>query len=161
MASYSPELADEICERISKGETLRAICRDTHTPSWRAVYDWIAKDVDFASHIAHARELGFDAIAEEALSIADTPMEGIETEESDTGKRVKRSDMLGHRKLQIETRLKLLAKWSPAKYGDRTAMELSGSLNLNTMSEEEIRQELAALTASGVIAPPEDCSDLV
>ena len=28
-------------------------------------------------------------------------------------------DMLGHRKLQIETRLKLLAKWNPQKYGDK------------------------------------------
>jgi len=31
-------------------------------------------------------------------------------------------DMLGHRKLQIETRLKLLAKWNPKKYGDRVTM---------------------------------------
>ena len=30
--------------------------------------------------------------------------------------------MLGHRKLQIETRLKLLAKWNPKKYGDRTTL---------------------------------------
>jgi hypothetical protein len=30
-----------------------------------------------------------------------------------------REDMLGHRKLQIETRLKLLAKWSPKRYGDK------------------------------------------
>jgi hypothetical protein len=27
--------------------------------------------------------------------------------------------MLGHRKLRIETRLKLLAKWNPKKYGDK------------------------------------------
>ena len=32
---------------------------------------------------------------------------------------VKKEDMLGHRKLQIETRLKLLAKWNPKKYGDK------------------------------------------
>jgi hypothetical protein len=30
--------------------------------------------------------------------------------------------MLGHRKLQIETRLKLLAKWNPKKYGDRVQL---------------------------------------
>ena len=28
-------------------------------------------------------------------------------------------DMLGHRKLQIETRLKLLAKWDPKRYGKK------------------------------------------
>ena len=32
-------------------------------------------------------------------------------------------DMLGHRNLQIETRLKLLAKWNPKKYGERVAHE--------------------------------------
>jgi hypothetical protein len=33
-----------------------------------------------------------------------------------------KEDMLGHRKLQIETRLKLLAKFNPKKYGDRIAL---------------------------------------
>lgn len=160
MPNYTPELADEICERISNGEPLRAICRDAHTPSWRAVYDWIAKDENFATRIAHARSLGFDAIADEALAIADTPLEGVETEVSDQGTKVKRSDMLGHRKLQIETRLKLLAKWCPSKYGDSSKVELSGSLALNTMSDDEIRAELAALTATGVLHDP-DASDLV
>jgi hypothetical protein len=27
--------------------------------------------------------------------------------------------MLGHRRLQIETRLKLLSKWDPKRYGDK------------------------------------------
>jgi hypothetical protein len=43
-----------------------------------------------------------------------------ETETSSaTGLTITRQDMLGHRKLLIETRLKLLAKWNPKKYGDR------------------------------------------
>jgi hypothetical protein len=29
--------------------------------------------------------------------------------------------MIEHRKLRIETRLKLLAKWNPKKYGDKLA----------------------------------------
>ena len=124
---YSDALADEICERLSNGEPLRAICRDTHMPTWSAVYRWVNADKDFALRVSNARELGADAIAEDILSIADTPQMGEETEESETGMKVKRADMLGHRKLQIETRLKLLAKWCPKKYGDRTAMELTGA----------------------------------
>ena len=31
--------------------------------------------------------------------------------------------MLGHRKLRIDTRLKLLAKWNPKKWGDRMALD--------------------------------------
>lgn len=125
MTYYSPEIAEEICSRIAEGEPLRKICRDPHMPSWRAVYDWIEKDKDFASRIARARDLGFDAIAEEALEISDTPVVGEETEDDGEKVKVKRSDMLGHRKLQVETRLKLLAKWSPAKYGEKRAVDLT------------------------------------
>lgn len=109
----------EICERISDGEPLRVICREPGMPNWRTVYLWRENDTEFDALIARAREMGFDAIAEDALLIANTPCEGVKTELSAQGKKEIREDMLGHRKLQIETRLKLLAKWSPKKYGDR------------------------------------------
>ena len=41
---------------------------------------------------------------------------------ADGSTEVRRGDMLGHRKLQIETRLKLLAKWDPKRYGGRTVL---------------------------------------
>lgn len=124
---YTPELANEIIERISNGEPLKAICRDEHMPTWSVVYRWIRDIPDFATEMNIARDMGADAIAEEALSIADTPVIGEETEYDGEKRKVKRGDMLGHRKLQVETRLKLLAKWHPKKYGDKTAMELTGA----------------------------------
>lgn len=162
MATYTPELAEEICNRIAEGEPLRAICRDAHMPSWRAVYDWIGKDEDFASRIAQARKMGFDAIAEEALEIADTPQDGEETETSELGKKVKRGDMLGHRKLQVETRLKLLAKWCPAKYGERTAMELTGANGGPVqISDTERAAKVAAILAAAQSRKDSDVSDLI
>lgn len=113
------EIKDEICTRISGGETLRAICRESGKPSWVSVYRWLELDHEFKLRFAHARDLGFDAIAEEALEIANTPCEGQIVTSKEWGAEIKTEDMLGHRKLQIETRLKLLAKWSPKKYGDR------------------------------------------
>lgn len=145
--TFTQETAAAICERIANGEPLRAICRDEGMPAWRTVYDWISADSTFATRIAQAREIGFDAIAEEALDIADTPVEGVRKEASDDGYKEVREDMLGHRKLQIDTRLKLLAKWSPKRYGDNSKVELAGSLNLTAMSQDEIDQELADLEA--------------
>lgn len=118
-SKYTKELADEIVERICNGEPLRQICRDEHTPSWRAVYDWINDNEDFASRIARARELGFDAIAEDCLNIADNQETGIKTVEDHNGTKTETADMISHRKLKIETRLKLLSKWNPKKYGDK------------------------------------------
>jgi hypothetical protein len=118
-SKYTPELAAEICERLSDGEPLRQICRDDHMPAWTAIYAWAAQDKNLSERIAQAREQGYDAIAEDLLAIADTPLMGETETSSANGLTITRQDMLGHRKLQIETRLKLLAKWNPKKYGDR------------------------------------------
>lgn len=123
-STYDPYIAQQMCEQLSEGIPLREICRQEGFPAWRTVYDWMAKDPDLAAAIAHARDVGYDALAEDCLRIADTPVLGEEISESEDEEGVKRVtvkkvDMLGHRKLQIETRLKLLAKFNPKKYGDR------------------------------------------
>lgn len=124
-STYDPHIARLMCEQLSEGIPLRQICRENEGfPAWRTVYDWMGKDPDLAAAIARARDVGYDAMAEDCLVIADTPMLGEEVSESEDeeGVRrvtVKRIDMLGHRKLQIETRLKLLAKFNPKRYGDK------------------------------------------
>ncbi len=126
------EFKKKILERIADGEPLRVITRDPDMPKWRTVYTWLDEDAEFKARFACARDIGFDAIAEEALEIADTPCEGVRTEYSAMGTKETREDMLGHRKLQIETRLKLLAKWSPKKYGERVDVTSSdGSMSPN------------------------------
>jgi hypothetical protein len=118
-SKYTPEIADEICRRLSEGEPLRQICRDEHMPAWQKIYEWMMKDEVLSGAIAHARDMGYDAMAEECLIIADTPQLGQAQVMDDKGSRITIEDMLGHRKLQIETRLKLLAKFNPKKYGDK------------------------------------------
>ncbi|NBT68377.1 MAG: hypothetical protein EBT78_11520 [Betaproteobacteria bacterium] len=133
-STYDPDTARKMCEQLSEGIPLRQICRENEGfPAWRTVYDWMRKDPDLSTSIAHARDVGYDAMAEECLMIADTPLLGEEVSESETPEgtdedgnvivrrvvTIKKVDMLGHRKLQIETRLKLLAKFNPKKYGDR------------------------------------------
>jgi hypothetical protein len=110
------DLAEEIVRRISDGETLRSICRSEHMPTWRAIYDWMEKDPLFAARIARARELGEDAISQECMDIADdTTGDEVLTE---NGPRPN-TEFIQRSKLRIETRLKLLAKWNPKKWGDK------------------------------------------
>jgi hypothetical protein len=129
-STFTQEIADEICERLSKGEPLAAICRDEAMPGLTTVYDWQKAHEAFSERFAGARVAGFDQIAMDTL-IADTPQMGeivvekpimVDGKPLDgvTTKEVRQEDMLGHRKLQVETRLKLLAKWDPKRYGDRT-----------------------------------------
>ena len=138
-SKYSSAIAQEICEGLAEGVPLREICRRDHMPEWRTVYDWMGRDETLSTAIARARDVGYDKMAEECLQIADTPVEGSKVVETEDGKVIyTREDMLGHRKLQIETRLKLLAKFNPKKYGDRAILagDAENPLQINIQTAE-------------------------
>ena len=89
------------------------------------------KDKEFAARIAHARELGHDAIAEETLEIIDTEPEFAESWSQFGGSKHRDSAHATWLKNRVEQRMKLLAKWNPKKYGDKVGVEHSGSIALD------------------------------
>ena len=105
----TPALRATILSRVSLGTPLAQICREKDVDR-TIVYDWRKRDAEFDQQFARARDAGFDALADEALSIADN------TDEDPASRRVR-----------VETRLKLLAKWDPKRYGDRITQEVSGA----------------------------------
>jgi hypothetical protein len=134
---YTEAIADAVVAWIEDGKTLRSFCRQVGMPSRDTIDRWRREREDFSHRVARARDDGFAELAEECLAIADTPQLGeIVTEEAggeDGDKRkVVTEDMLGHRKLQVETRLKLLACWDPKRYGTQRT-EHTGSLSLETL----------------------------
>lgn len=102
-------------------------------PAWRTVYAWIAGDADVGARIAQARAAGYDAIAEQCLDIADdasgdmVPVAGLADVLGDAAPKAFNAEHVQRSKLRIETRLKLLAKWDPKRYGERQAIEHSVS----------------------------------
>lgn len=126
MPKRTRQIEDEICQRLSHGEPLRQICRDKKMPSWNAVYEWMSRDEEFASRIARAREVGHDAIAENALEIADEPPP-IGTDGKKDGGHV------AWQKNRVWTRLQLLAKWNP-KYRDKIDQNISGNMNMTVLT---------------------------
>jgi hypothetical protein len=141
---YPVQIYSEICKRISEGEPLRQICRDLHMPNYSTVYNHINDNPEFARRFAHARDIGYDVIADEALEIADTLHIGEETEECGGVLTVKRKDLIKHRKLQVHTRLQLLAKWSPKKYGEKQTIDM----NVNDGRAERLARAKAACRPS-------------
>lgn len=116
-SKYSEAIADEICEKLSIGIPLAEICRDDKMPARRTVYDWTAADPDLSARIARAREEGYDAIAIDCLNIADD--NGNDVRFTEDGKEMVNTDVIQRAKLRVETRLKLLAKWDPKRYGEK------------------------------------------
>ena len=98
------QILDELVMWISEGKTLRAFCRQSGYPSKSTIYNVLDSDSELSGRIARARDQGHDALAEECLEIADC------AEDANIGK------------LQVWTRLQLLAKWNPKKYGERTVL---------------------------------------
>lgn len=153
-SKYTPEIAQQICEQLADGVPLREICRQDGFPEWRTVYDWMYRDdaalaagsgVGLSAAIARARDLGYEAIAEECLLIADNPKWGQKQVMTDQGTSTTVEDMLGHRKLQIETRLKLLAKWNPKRFGDRVQLAGDAENPIKIDAESQAEKMMAAL----------------
>ena len=88
------------------------------------------KDPTFAAKYDEARSLGMDALADEALLIASTPMdteEVAETTLADGGKVVvrKKGDNTYARKLAFYSRVELLKKWAPDRYGEKISVDVT------------------------------------
>ena len=115
-STFTQEVADELCERIACGETLKSICREDGQPEERTVYRWLRANEAFRQQYARAREEMADADAD---NVGD----------------------LGHRVLRGEidpqaARVAMDAfKWSAGKrnakkYGDKLQQEHSGEVGL-------------------------------
>lgn len=131
VTNYTPETAEIICNRLSEGEPLRVICRSPGMPAWRTVYNWLEEWPEFKARFTRARDVGFDAIAEETLAIVD---EKPKTHNTEFGPKVDPAHVQWQ-KNRAEQRMKLLAKWSPKKYGEKIQQEHSGTLTLGQLVE--------------------------
>lgn len=106
---------ETVLEGLSKGTPLTVLCSAEDMPGIRTFYEWMAADVQLSADIARAREAGWDAIAIEALRIADHSTD--DTVKTESGDRPN-TEWITRSRLRVDTRLKLLAKWDPKRYGD-------------------------------------------
>lgn len=145
--AYDQAIADQICSRIAEGEPLTQICRSEGFPAWRTVYDWLDGNSDFAAGFARARARGFDVIAEGCLSIADnTSQDTVWGGSAENPREVANTEWISRSKLRVETRLKLLAKWDPKRYGEKLAIGGADDLPpIRTMSDEQLAARVKAL----------------
>ena len=68
---YTPEIGEELCRRLSDGSPLGRILRDAGMPARGTVRRWQCERPDFAAAYAGAREDLIEALADDALELAD------------------------------------------------------------------------------------------
>lgn len=137
-STFTDKIADDICSRLSKGIPLAIICRDDDMPGVQTVADWQKAHPAFSVSIARARETGFDTMAAECIEIAEDGSHDYKTVTQKDGSEVEAFDRehVQRSKLRIETRLKLLSKWDPKRYGDKLTLDHGGAIGITITSDD-------------------------
>lgn len=117
-------------------------------PAVRTVNSWRAINEVFSADIARARDDGYEAIAADCLAIADET--GSDTKYGKNGEAIPDSEWISRSRLRVETRLKLLAKWDPRRYGDKVGIEHSGSQSHTVSLAGLSVEQLEAIAAAGI-----------
>lgn len=125
---YTSEVMSRICERMAKGESLNAICKDEDLPAESTVRAWVLDNLDgISAKYTRAREMQADYWAEDILRIADESRIGTKVKSGPNGEEITTGDMVERTKQQIDARKWLLSKMFPKKYGDK--IEVEGNMN--------------------------------
>ena len=137
---FSPELAEEICQRLAEGESLNLICHLPGFPARSTVMRWLLSDepehAAFRDSYTRAREMQAEVLADETIDIADGT------------KHIRKSHVaIESARLRIDARKWLAAKLRPKKYGDKITHD--GSLEIRRDAKELTDDELAALASAG------------
>ena len=128
--TFTPELGIKICKRLAAGESLRSICKDEGMPSKSSVFEWIldGNHNEFADQYAKAREVQAELLADEIFDIADDGQNDYmeRTFADGSSQTVLNAEAIGRSRLRVDSRKWYLSKVLPKKFGERTALELSG-----------------------------------
>jgi hypothetical protein len=119
---FEQSIADEICDRLIAGESLRKITLSEHMPAASTIFKWLATVPKFAEQYARARDAQADTLADEILDIADDGSNdwmGGKDEESGSNYN---GDAVARSKLRVDARKWIAAKLKPKKYGEKTLL---------------------------------------
>lgn len=102
-SEFTPEIANDICERLAEGESLRTICQDDDMPSRSTVRLWRSGNAEFSAQYTHARECQAETYAEKIVDDALVATDAA----------------LG--RLRMDALKWAASKLAPKKYGDKIA----------------------------------------
>jgi hypothetical protein len=144
-SKYTPVLGEKICRLLAEGTSLRQICVPDDMPDRRTVIKWVLGQVQadgielFRDQYMQAREVQYELLFDEVLDIADDSSNDFVDRIGRGGREFKALDpeALQRSKLRIETRLTVLERMRPKKYGKLTQTDItSAGLSLTPPTPE-------------------------
>lgn len=112
---FTQDLANEICARLSEGQSLRRVCEDEDMPGRRTVFQWLNSNDDFAHQYARAKEEAADSLADDIEDIADGTLKGKYDPQA--------------ARVAMDGKKWIASKLKPKRYGDR--LDLTGEQTIN------------------------------
>ena len=106
-STYTEEMGNLICDKLTEGVSLRKLCMQKEFPTASTVYVWLDRFPDFAEKYARAREAATEDMLEDILEIADR--DGLDPQE---------------KRVRIDTRKWVMGRLKPKKYGDKQVVDV-------------------------------------
>jgi hypothetical protein len=157
------EVLQAVIASLERGIPLTVAVEGLRQPR-RTVYDWLRADPDAQEAVRLARDLGFDWLAHECLKIADDTSQDVVFD----GEGVPHSNRTAvlRAKVRIWTRLQLLSRWDPSRYGAARTVKVEGEVQtvtrhtidpalLSPEQRDALRSLLDYAAAQGLIEGPE------
>lgn len=118
------EVMATICDLVARKQTLNQITQLPNMPSYETVRQWLLEDKELAANYARARECRADARADRIDQITTMIVNGELDPQA--------------AKVIIDAEKWLAGKEKPKVYGDKVFQEHSGSINVTTLTDEEL-----------------------
>lgn len=136
--AFSQEIAEQVCEHLVDGKSLRQIEKMQGMPSKGGILKWLLEGerlaaagdtahpkAQFVDQYARACQLRADRLFEECLDIADDSE--ADSFLGDDGKTVYNLEHIQRMRLRVDTRKWMVGKMNPKKYGEKVQNEVSGA----------------------------------
>jgi len=133
-----------VCYQIAQGRSLRSILdNDDDLPSPSVFLKWIGACSILREQYTHARQMAYELLADEIVSISD---ENYTTDEHGVKERLS-SEAIQRNRLRVDTRKWMLSKMLPRVYGDKLTQEVTGkgggpiqlaAVDLRNLSDSEL-----------------------
>ena len=130
----TPEIHEEICDRIVNGQAITAICKLEHMPHLELVYKW-SSDPDHPMFARYERAVRIRAErwVDEILAIADDTTNDLIVDEM--GSIIGSNNAnIQRARLRVDTRKWLAGKFAPKVYGDKMDINNNSTVNNQTLN---------------------------
>ncbi len=133
-SSYSPELADAICEAIALDHRgLDPICESREDfPTSRTVRNWMLREPEFFQKYARAKEIQMEYLESQLLALSDD-------DSNDVLGTMPNNASVQRSRLMVDTRKWLMCKLAPKRFGDK--VEHSGQVDIGLADQLRAAEE--------------------